>query len=127
MPGGGLMQLVAIGAQNEALRLRNVAYEYNTYQANGIQTLAIDRLADIVNLEYLELTFSNSERNNLDDVKRFVLNMSIGGAIIQQFPLSLLINLKEPIICDGKMYINLCFDMLFGSIKLIGQIGRAHV
>lgn len=46
--------------------------------------------------------------------------MFIGGELIQQFPLSLLINLNEPIMCDGKMYINLCFDMLFGGIKLIG-------
>ena len=120
MPGGGLMQLVATGTQNEALRLRNVAYEYNTYQANGVQSLSITRFADIVNLEYLELTFSNSERNNLEDVKHLVLNMFIGGQLIQQFPLSLLINLNEPIMCDGKMYINLSFDMLFGGIKLIG-------
>jgi hypothetical protein len=120
MPGGGLMQLVAIGAQNEALRLRNVAYEYHTYQVNGVQSLSITRFADIVNLEYLELTFSNSEISNVEDVKHLVLNMFIGGQLIQQFPLSLLINLNEPIMCDGKMYINLCFDMLFGGIKLIG-------
>jgi hypothetical protein len=120
MPGGGLMQLVAVSAQNQALHLRNVAYEYHTYESHELQSLVISRQADIVNLEYLELTFSNPERNNLDDVKKLVLNMSIGGQIIEQFPLSLLINLNEPIICDGKMYINLCFDMLFGGIKLIG-------
>lgn len=120
MPGGGLMQLVAISSENVALRLRNVAYEYYTYETVGVQSLTISRLADIVNLEYLELNFSNPERNNLDDVKNLVLNMLIGGQIIQQFPLSLLINLNDPIICDGKMYINLCFDMLFGDLKLIG-------
>jgi hypothetical protein len=120
MPGGGLMQLVAVSVQNQALHLRNVAYEYHTYETQGLQPLTISRLADIVNLEYLELTFSNPERNNLDDVKKLVLNMSIGGQTMQQFPLGLLINLNEPMICDEKMYINLCFDMLFGGIKLIG-------
>jgi hypothetical protein len=120
MSGGGLIQLVALGSQNQGLRLRNVSYEYYTYETTGVHPLRISREADIVNLEYLELTFCNPERNNLDDVKKIILTMSIGATIVEQFPLSLLINFNEPIICDGKMYINLCFDMFFGGIKLIG-------
>jgi hypothetical protein len=116
---GGLVQLVAIGAQNQAMNLRNLAHEYYTYESQGLQSLIISRQADIVNLEYLELTFCNPERNNLDDVKKIMLRMTVGGQIIQQFPLSLFVNLNEPIICDGKMYINLCFDMLFGNLKMI--------
>jgi hypothetical protein len=118
MPGGGLLQLVATNSQNEGLR--NIACEYYTYQSQELQHLNIIRNSDMVNIEYLELTFCNPEINNLDDVKKIILTMSIGDSIIQQFPLSLLINLNEPILCDGKMYINLCFDMLFGSLKLIG-------
>ena len=121
---GGLMQLIAIGSQNEALQIRNVAHEYHTYESEGLQPITINRLADIATLEYLELRFTDTNRtsieNNLTNIKQLVVDMEIGGQRIQQFPLSLLINLNEPIICDGKMYINLCFDMLFGNLKLIG-------
>ncbi len=124
MPGGALMQLVAIGAQNTSIPVFNVAYEYHTYESEGLQAITISRLADIATLEYLELRFIEPNRanieNNLTNIKKLVLDMEIGGQMIQQFPLSLLINLNEPIICDEKMYINLCFDMLFGDIKLIG-------
>jgi hypothetical protein len=120
MPGGGLTQIIAIGSHNASFNLRNVAYEYHTFESNGLQPLIIRREADLATLEYLELSFNNPERNNLDDIKKLVLKMVIGGTLIQQFPLSLLINLNEPIICDGKMYINLCSNILFGDIKLIG-------
>lgn len=120
MPSGALMQLVAVGAGDIRQINRNIAHDYKIYQSNTSNYISLSRDSDIIVPEYLELTFSNSERNNLDDVKKLVLNMSIGGTIIEQFPLSLLINLNEPIVCDEKMYINLCFDMLFGNIKLIG-------
>ena len=119
MPNGALMQLVAQGNQNNAMRLRNIAHDYHTYESEGLNPIVIERIADIVVPEHLELHFSDPNRDNLQDVKKLILRMEIGGQIMQQFPLSLLLNLNEPIICDGKMYINLCFDMLFGQLKLI--------
>lgn len=120
MSHGGLMQLVAYGEQNDTMRLRNIANDYHRYSTRNSSELTITREADIVNIEFLELSFVNPDRENLNDIKNLILTMKIGGSTIQQFPLSLLINLNEPIICDGKMYINLCFDMLFGDIKIIG-------
>jgi len=117
---GGLMQLVAVGAENTAMNLRNVAHEYLTFESGVTNPILITRNADIIIPEYLELEFSDPDRFNISDVKKLILNMEIGGQTVQQLPLSLLINLNEPIICDEKMYINLCFDMLFGDLKLIG-------
>ena len=116
---GGLTQLVAVGNQNRTMGIRNVAHEYDTYESQGLSPVLIERRADIVVPEYLELHFSNPNIFNLQDIKKLTLNMEIGGQKIQQFPLSLLVNLNEPILCDGKLYINLCFDMLFGELKLI--------
>jgi len=120
MSGGALIQLVGSGEQNMALNLRNVAYDYHTFGSEGTNNLIISRLSDMVTLDYLELTFLNTEINNLNDVKNLILYMKIGGQIIQQYPLNLLINLNEPILCDGKMYINLCPDMFFKDIKIAG-------
>ena len=114
------MQLVAVGDENTAMNLRNVAHEYLTFESGVTNPILITRNADIIIPEYLELEFSDPDRFNISDVKKLILNMVIGGQTMQQFPLSLLINLNEPIICDEKMYINLCFDMLFGDLKLIG-------
>jgi hypothetical protein len=120
MSHGPLTQLVAQGNQNSVIRNRNVAYNYHTYESQGLNPIVIERNADILVPEYLELQFSDLNRDNLQDVKLLILHMKIGDQIIEQFPLSLLVNLNEPIVCDGKMYINLCFDMLFGQLKLIG-------
>lgn len=121
MPGGTLIQLLAVGAQNTSIPVRNIAHEYHIYESEGLQPITISKLADIAKLEYLELIFTEQwHPRYLDDIKKLVLDMEIGGQIIQQFPLSLLINLNEPIICHEKLYINLCFDMLFGNIKLTG-------
>jgi hypothetical protein len=119
MSNGGLMQLVAYGEQNHAMNLRTIANDYHTYSITNSSELLIRRLGDIVNIEFLELSFVNPDRDNLNDIKKLMLTMTIGGQKIQQLPLSLFINLNEPIISEGKMYINLCFDMLFGNLRLI--------
>jgi hypothetical protein len=120
MDRGLLVQLLAVGNQNTATGVRNVAHDYHTYESRGLSPVIIGRIADIVIPEYLELHFSDTNRFNLQDIKKLTLNMEIGGQKIQQFPLSLLVNLNDPILCDDKMYINLCFDMLFGELKMIG-------
>jgi len=123
---GNILQLSAGGVQNARMGIRNVAHDYHTYESIGLQPITLEsfreRLADIATFETLELSFTEPDRieNNLINVKKLELVMEIGGEIVQQFPLSLLINLNEPIICERKMYINLCFDMFFGPVKLIG-------
>jgi hypothetical protein len=97
----------------------NYSSEYYTYESNQLNPILIDRKPDKVVFEYLELKLNDPNNYNLDDIKNIVLNMEINGEIIQQFPLSLLINLNEPKIYDGKMYVNLCFDIFFGDVKLI--------
>ena len=98
---GGLLQIAA-GA-GYIMGIRNVAHVYHTYESEGLNPVIIERNADIIVPEHLELYFFDPNRDNLQDVKKFILTMEIGSNIIQQFPLSLLINLHEPIICDGKM------------------------
>ena len=107
------------------LNIRNIACNYHTFVSNINNRINIVRRGhlengDIIIPEYLELTFNDLNRDNLVDVKKLVLIMKIGGRKIEQFPIGLLINFNEPIICDDKMYINLCFDMLFVDIKLCG-------
>ena len=116
---GELLQLVA-GNQNAVMGIRNIAHEYYTYESQVLSPVIIDRRADIIVPEYLELHFSNQNRFNIQYIEKLTLNMEIGGRKIQQFPLSLLVKLNQPILCDGKLYINLCFDMLFGELKIIG-------
>ena len=120
-----LLQLACNSIENQEPILRNlltnIAHEYIIYESEGPRHfLSIKKESDIIVPEYLELQFSDLNRDNLQDIKKLVLIMEIGGNKVQQFPLSLFMNLNEPIICDSKMYINLCFDMLFGKINLIG-------
>ena len=55
----------------------------------------------------------------MENVKKLVLMLNLYGNFLP-FPLSLLINLNEPVIFENKMYIKLCFDFLFGEIKNAG-------
>lgn len=100
--------------------------EYHRFRSEGANGVIIP-MADIIAPEYLELCFTDPARDNVQDVKKLVLNMKIGGVIIQQFPLSLLTELHEPIMCDGKMHIHLCFDVLFGDIARIGLLSHEVV
>lgn len=92
----------------------------HTYISPNNCEIMLERNADIITPEYLELSFVDSTIDNLSNVKNLVFNMSIGGVLIQQFPLGLLINLDQPNIVDNKMYINLNFNILFGEIKILG-------
>lgn len=98
-------------------------YNY-TYSAKNSEEIWVKKIGDICHIEYLELNFINQEiipkKEQLNNVKNIILMMTVGGLKVQQFPLGLLIDLHEPIVLKGKIYINLCFDMLFGTIKLSG-------
>lgn len=102
------------------------SYDYYTYKPielvdSNTEKCPITSLCDVIIPEFLELEFVDpSNSHNIDNVKKLVLNLKIGNNIVQQFYLSLLVNLKEPIILDNRMYINLCFDMFFGDIKITG-------
>ena len=54
---GALMQLVAQGNQNTVMGIRNVAHEYDTYESQGLSPVIIERRADVIIPEYLELHF----------------------------------------------------------------------
>lgn len=88
-----LTQLIGVGIQNIDMRVRNVAHEYLTFESEGLNHVIITREADIILPEHLELHFSDPNRDNLQDVKKLVLRMELEGRIVQQFPLSLLVNL----------------------------------
>jgi hypothetical protein len=96
------------------------AYEYRTYKSTDTSALEIYKSADLLVPEYLELEFSNPSRNNLSDIKNLFLIIKVDDQIICQFPLSLLVNLQEPIITDEKMYINLQPNMFFEKLNLVG-------
>jgi hypothetical protein len=97
---------------------RQVSYDYKTYESINNRVL-INKDADTFLPEYLKLEFSNTSIS-MSDVKKLVLVLKINGRLVHQFPLSLLMNLNDPIEEDGNMYINLCFDMFLGEIILIG-------
>lgn len=100
---------------------KNIAYEYYRYtEDTPKRIISIKRLSDIAYLEYLELSYSGPLTTFLTDIKNFIVRFTLGGRDIQELPLSLLMNLNEPIISGENVYINLCFDMLFGKLVLIG-------
>jgi hypothetical protein len=114
-PGSGsLMQLLT---NDNNSKIKNIAHEYYKYKSDG-QTIEIKRIADIASLEYLEFILCDPYSNHMSDIKNMMLNFSIDNTLILQIPLNLLIQLNEPILCDNKMYIQLCFDMFFGDIIL---------
>jgi hypothetical protein len=48
MDRGLLVQLLAVGNQNTATGVRNVAHDYHTYESRGLSPVIIGRIADIV-------------------------------------------------------------------------------
>lgn len=122
---GALTQLVAYGEQNTHIgQGTNKAYAYHTYKSNNItEKIIISRNADIVLPEYLELTLTNPDLS-IGEIKRLIFDLNlkfyVGTLEITNFPLNLFANLNEPMVVDSKLYINLCFNMLFEDIKLLG-------
>lgn len=122
-----LTQLIAYGKQNEELELRHIANDYHTYSTKYPTPIIIARDGDIVYVDFLELSFLNQDIVNLNDVRKLILTMTVGGIKFQQFPISLLIDLHEPIMSEGKMYINLCFDMFFKDFKIVRLMRGVNV
>lgn len=103
------------------LGLRNIACTYNTYISSVYNNnIIIPRTTDIVIPEYLEITYSGISLTEIfERCKKFVLTMDIGNKRILNLPLNFLMNLHSPIFTSNKIYINLCFHIFFGELKLI--------
>jgi len=116
------------------LTIRRVAYEHTKYTlVNPILRASVEQMqsgititrdADVVTPLFLELTFDNPHyEHNAELVKNLILQFVVDNIVIHQFPLRLLMAINEPIMCNGKMYINLCFDMFFGNINNLSASG----
>ena len=84
--------------------------------------LILPRECDIIEFEYLELNFFDSLTiQHMDIINSIILTMKIHDEKILTIPLSLLINLKNPIIINNfTYYIDLQFNMFFSkNIKLL--------
>lgn len=121
--------LFMLAINHGAKEVKNLGIEYYTYKSDRLKPIEISNETepkpDIIIPEYLELNFfdsNNIDSNNiyLDNIKKMILKMMINSSTILELPLALLLNLNKPIYCDNKLYINLCFDFLFGEIKIQG-------
>ena len=100
----------------------NVAVDFQTYHFENYK-LILSRNADKIIPEYLIL---NLRDNNtaLDIIynygRNIYINFQIGNQTLLNIPLSILWNLKEPEICDNKLYLKIPFAMFFGDIYIAG-------
>jgi len=100
----------------------NVAVDFQTYNFENYK-LTLSRNVDKVLPEYLIL---NLRDNNitLDIIynygRNIYINFQIGNQTLLNIPLSILWNLKEPEICDNKLYLKIPFAMFFGDIYIAG-------
>lgn len=100
----------------------NVAVDCQTYHFENYK-LILSRNADKIIPEYLIL---NLRDNNtaLDIIynygRNIYINFQIGNQTLLNIPLSILWNLKEPEICDNKLYLKIPFAIFFGDIYIAG-------
>ena len=100
----------------------NVAVDFQTYRFENYK-LTLSRNVDKIIPEYLVL---NLHDNNtaLDIIynygRNIYINFQIGNQTFLNIPLSILWNLKEPEICDNKLYLKIPFEMFFGVIFIAG-------
>lgn len=116
-----LIQLVAVGAQNQAMNIeRNLSTEYFTENFEN-NILKMRRDCDTKCPEYLEIELNpNIDRNTFKNIcHKVCLQMEMGGARILTIPLRFMIHLKNYEICDNKFYISIPFQMFCDDIKLI--------
>ena len=116
-----LIQLVAVGAQNQAMNIeRNLSTEYFTENFEN-NSLRMVRNCDTKFPEYLEIELNpNIDRNNFKNIcHKVCLEMKTGGSRILNIPLRFMMHLKNYEICDNKFYISIPFQMFCDDIKLI--------
>jgi hypothetical protein len=125
---GSIMQL----ALNERGEIRNtygsrniftnVAVDFQTYNFQNYK-LTLSRNVDKIIPEYLILNLYNTD-TTLETIynygRNIYINFKIGVQTLLNIPLSILWNLKEPEICDNKLYLQIPFEMFFGNIYSAG-------
>jgi len=100
----------------------NVAIDYQIYNFVNYK-LTLSRNMDKILPEYLIL---NLHDNNtpIETIYKYgsniYINFQIGNQTLLNIPLSILWNLKEPEICDNKLYLKIPFEMFFGNIHIVG-------
>jgi phage FluMu protein Com len=144
---GSLMSLVATNHFNTEIKLRNVAYEYDTFDninnsshgplfGEDTSQIKITYVADMLVPEYFEFTMKNdviinnsSRAEFITELKKSTIKFYLGGSYGNyiNFPLNLIINLNEPTYCDNKIYIKTCFNLFFGDLPLIAMTSEYHL
>jgi hypothetical protein len=99
-----------------------VAVDFHTYNFDNFK-LIFSRNIDKIMPEYLILNLHDNN-TTLETIfnygRNIYINFQIGDQTILNIPLSILWNLKEPEICDGKLYLEIPFEMFFGNIYIAG-------
>jgi hypothetical protein len=100
----------------------NVAVDFQTYNFENYK-LTLSRNVDKVLPEYLILNLYDNT-TTLETIyncgRNIYINFKIGAQTLLNIPLSILWNLKEPEICDNKLYLKIPFAMFFGDIYIAG-------
>jgi hypothetical protein len=100
----------------------NVAVDFHTYNFQNYK-LTLSRNTDKIIPEYLILNLydNNTTLETLLNYSRNIyINFQIGTQTLLNIPLSILWNLKEPEICDNKLYLQIPFEIFFGDIHIVG-------
>ena len=100
----------------------NVAVDFQIYNFENYK-LTLSRNVDKVLPEYLILHLYDNT-TTLETIynygRNIYINFKIGAQTLLNIPLSILWNLKEPEICDNKVYLHIPFEMFFGNIHIVG-------
>ncbi len=121
---GTIVQLVAYGAENQFLNKRNIATNYLVSNNDG-NKIKLDRIADLMEPEYLVFKFNDN--NILNDTTRVneilnKINISycLGERKIFNVKMRFLLNLENYEIVDNELYVNLHFNIFFNPINQAG-------
>ena len=121
---GTMIQVIAYGAENPFLTRKNMATNYLVSNNNG-NKIKLDRMADLMEPEYLVFKFNDN--NILNDTTRVneilnKINISycLGETKIFNVKMRFLLNLENYEIVDNELYVNLHFNIFFNPINQVG-------
>ena len=121
---GTMIQVIAYGAENPFLTRKNMATNYLVSNNNG-NKIKLDRMADLMEPEYLVFKFNDN--NILNDTTRIneilnKINISycLGETKIFNVKMRFLLNLENYEIVDNELYVNLHFNIFFNPINQVG-------
>lgn len=115
---------------NEGARLRNiytnVAVDFQTYNFENYKLILSGNMDKIIP-EYLILNLYDNT-TTLETIynygRNIYINFQIGNQTLLNIPLSILWNLKQPEICENKLYLHIPFETFFGNIYIADLIFR---